>query len=300
MTKLQHALEFLKMGISLIPLGHRSKLPEDSLTGGTWSQYFTQVNTEYELVNWLGSGWLNYGVVCGWRNLVVIDFDSMEFFDIWKLWSESNDTEYVCDTAFKVRTSRGMHVYVMTSVPACNDKRRGIDVQAQRKFVVGPGCVHPNNTQYQAVGEMIFPVVDDIESILPLDLFPRVTRDVAVGAMEPTQITHTNTEYSYDPYQAAMFDNSEDLITKVKRATRIENFFANVRRTSADSRWLVTKCLFHDDNNPSAWIDTRRQLYGCNVCNFKPLDVINLYARMHNLNDSAAVTALANEIGIWG
>ena len=166
MTKLQHAINFLKMGISLIPLSHRSKLPEDSLTGGTWSQYFTQSNTEYQLALWLSSGWLNYGVVCGWRNLVVIDFDLMEYYNIWKLYIGA-----LADTAFKVRTSRGIHVYVTTSAPVCNDKRRGIDVQAQRKFVVGPGCVHPNGTQYVPVGEMVFSMVADIESILPLDLF---------------------------------------------------------------------------------------------------------------------------------
>lgn len=299
MTKLQYALNFLKNNISIIPLYHRNKKPDVSLIGGTWEQYCTTPNTEYELICWLASGWLNYGVVCGWNNLVVIDFDSIEFFNIWKLWSKSNNTQYVVDTAFKVRTSRGIHIYVTTVAPVCNDKRRGIDVQAQRKFVVGPGCTHPNGTQYVGMGEMIFPTVENIESILPLDLFPRVVRDAAVGTMEPIEIYSNNTEYSYDPFQQAMFSDHLDLITKVKRAVRIENMFADVRKTSNDGRWLVTLCPFHNDHNPSFWIDTKRQICGCATCLMKPMDVINLYSRMHNISDSNAVSALAKEIGIW-
>jgi len=81
---------------------------------------------------------------------------------------------------------------------------------------------------------------------------------------------------------------------------RIENMITGAQRTSADSRWYVALCPFHDDHNPSMWIDTRRQLCGCNTCSMKPMDSINLYARMHNLNESVAVSQLAKEIGVWG
>ena len=119
-----------------------------------------------------------------------------------------------------------------------------------------------------------------------------------IGSMEPIEIHRNDTEY--DAYQAAMFDNGEDLITKVKRAARIENFFTQVYKSSPDSRWFVTLCPFHNDTHPSMWIDTHRQLCGCNTCGFKPLDVINLYARQHNLSESVAVGALAKAVGVWG
>lgn len=298
MTKLNFALEFLKNKISLIPIYHRNKKPDTSLIGGTWEQYCTTPNTEYELISWLASGWLNYGVVAGWNNLVVIDFDSLEFFEIWKLWSAMNNTQYVADAAFKVATSRGIHVYVTTSAPVCNDKRVGIDVQAQRKFVVGPGSVHPSGVTYEAIGAMTFPLVENIESILPLDLFPRVVREHVIGSMPIVEMQSNNTEY--DAFQVAMFGDHLDLISKVKSAVRIESMFANVRPTSNDGRWLVTLCPFHDDHNPSFWIDTRRQICGCATCLMKPMDVINLYSRMHNIPESAAVKEMAKKVGVWG
>jgi len=293
MSALLYAKKFFELGIAVIPLHHRNKKPDTSLIGGTWEQYCAQSNTEYELISWLSSGWLNYGVVCGWNNLVVIDFDSKEYFDVWSMCFAD-----IADRAFKVITSRGCHVYVQTVTPCGNDKRRGIDVQAQRKFVVGPGSIHPNGTEYVGYGDMVFPMVADIESILPLDLFPRIATDTAGELVTPIQFTPTHTEY--DPFQTAMFGDYLDLIDTVKSRVRIESMFPDARKTSNDGRWLSCLCPFHDDTNPSFWIDTRRQICGCAVCLFKPMDCINLYARQHNMTESDSVRAMAKEIGVWG
>ena len=300
---LQYATEFVTLGISVIPLHHRSKKVDVSLTSGTWEQYTTASNTEYELSRWLGSGWLNYGVVAGWGNLVVIDFDSMFYFEIWKLWAASQPTytQYVVANSFKVLTRRGVHVYITTKEPIANGKRiakeGGIDIQAQRKYVVGPGSAHPNGHVYEPIGEMVFSCVSDIESVLPIDLFPLVVAEPETGSMPPVEITTQHTEY--DAYQSAM-GQGLDLISKVKRAVRIETFFADASKSSADGRWYKTICPFHDDKNPSAWIDLKRQLFGCQVCGFKPMDAINIYSRMHNVTESAAVTMMAREVGVWG
>ena len=306
MTKLDQAKTFLSMGIGIIPLFHRGKKPEASLIGGTWEQYSVSLPSVCDLSNWLVADWRNYGVVAGWNNLVVIDFDSMDYFNVWKLWAADRG-EYinsVIEKSFKVKTSRGIHVYVSTLEPAVNDKRiskkGGIDIQAHRKFVVGPGSTHPSGYVYEAQGEMVFPIVfDGIESILPIDLFPHVTAEVETGTMPAVEITHNNTEYN--AFESASFaGDGVDLITKVKSMVRIENMITGARRTSTDSRWYVALCPFHADHNPSMWIDTRRQLCGCNTCGMKPMDVINLYSRMHNLNESLAVTELARAVGVWG
>jgi DNA primase len=102
-----------------------------------------------------------------------------------------------------------------------------------------------------------------------------------------------------DPFALASAVSDVDLITKVKASVRIESLFGNVHRTSTDGRWFAAICPFHDDHNPSLWIDARRQLCGCNVCGMKPMDAVNLYARMHNVSESVAVGELAREVGIW-
>ncbi len=304
-TKLDLAKKFLSMGIGIIPLFHRGKKPETGLIGGTWEQYSVSLSSACDLESWLVADWRNYGVVAGWNNLVIIDFDDITYFNIWKLWSV-NCSEYVnniIERSFKVKTSRGIHVYVATVQPETNGKRiskkGGIDIQADRKFVVGPGSIHPSGHIYEPIGDMIFPVVNGIESILPCELFPEIVSEPETGVMPVAEIQPSNTEY--DAFQSASLANDGvDLITKVKSAVRIETLFSNIQKSSPDGRWFVTLCPFHDDHNPSMWIDTRRQLCGCETCKMKPMDAINLYSRMHGMNESLAVSELARVVGVWG
>jgi len=294
MKILQLTQRFLAVGIAIMPLYHRSKTPILS----TWYPLQNQLPSEQDLYQWFPTDWNNFAVICGWCNLVVIDFDNIEFYNIWQLWHEMNNTQYVA-SGFRVRTRNGMHAYFCTEAPAVNDKRisrsGGIDVQAQGKYVVGPGCVHPSGHVYEAIGDFIFPVVSDIETILPLDLFPRVAVEkVEFNGIAP-EFHSDHTEYLDDPFATSAMD----LISKVKASVRIETLFTGVQRSSVDGRWLKALCPFHQDKHQSAWIDTARQLCGCQVCGMKPMDAINLYARMHNINERVAVRAMAEDIGIW-
>jgi hypothetical protein len=147
---------------------------------------------------------------------------------------------------------------------------------------------------------MVFPIVPDIESILPLHLFPRVANAQTVFNGTPATFAPTNTEYqTFDAYQTAMFPSTMDLISKIKARVQIESLFAGVQRSSADGRWLKALCPFHADAHQSAWIDVQRQLAGCNVCGMKSMDVLNVYARMHNIDERAAVVRLAEDVGVW-
>jgi len=295
-SKLDQAKMFLSIAIAVIPLRHRGKEPQLILS---WEKYKTQLPTQYDLVKWFGSGWQNYGVVCGWNSLAVIDFDTREAFEMWHGFY----TQYLLRVyevmPFVVRTARGAHVYVRMPGGGSNQKRRGVDVK-YHGYVVGPGSTHPSGTMYEAMSsEYVFPEVFSLDTFLPCELFPMIAETVATPIVPmPIQLPlHTE----YDAFQSASFaGDGVDLITKVKSMVRIENMIMGTQRTSADSRWYVALCPFHDDHNPSMWIDTRRQLCGCNTCGMKPMDSINLYARIHNLNESLAVTELARVVGVWG
>jgi hypothetical protein len=301
-TKLEFAQMFQKQGISVIPLRHRGKEPD---LIGTWERYKTILSTSEEVRNWLHSDWQNYGVVAGWKNLAFIDFDDMNTFALWFDWfALLNKHAEVYPTPYIVRSARGAHVYISCPTLAANEKRRGVDVKCHG-YVVGPGCLHPSGTEYAPVTEFRLIDVFDLDTFLPLDLFPKIAPERSCGQIGVFDGVLSTGDYGavvedYDPYQMAMFSGQKDLSTTVKQRVRIESMFASLRPTSADGRWLVTLCPFHDDHNPSMWIDTRRQLCGCATCGMKPMDAINLFARMHNISESAAVSAMAKELGVWG
>lgn len=306
MKTLKNAQKFIKSGIAVIPLRHRGKEPESAMMGGTWEKYQHSMPTEYDVTCWLASGWQNYGVVAGWQGLAVIDFDDQQAFDIWWDWFLLlNKHGEVYPMPYIVKTARGAHVYIVTGEGA-NEKRRGVDLK-YHGYVVGPGSIHPNGTQYVPLTEYRLIEAFSLDTILPVELFPPMPKNdcsPSCGQIDGNFVSpesYNQLPLEYDPFSAASSANSDlDLITKVKGAVRIENLFAQVKRTSHDGRWYATKCPFHDDKNPSAWVDVQRQLFGCNTCGFKPMDAINLYARMHRVTESDAVSMLAREVGVWG
>jgi hypothetical protein len=303
MTKLENALEFLKRGIAVIPLGHRSKSPDIK----TWEPYKSQLPTEYQVRKWLSSGWNNYGVVAGWNGIGIIDFDTPESWLMWQTWfAMINKHAEIYPRPFTVTTARGAHVYVRLYNIGANQKRVGVDVKVHG-YVVGPGSIHPSGAEYKTADtEYLFPDVFDLDTFLPLDLFPMVTvvpaAEVVNLPFAPVQPC-TPSQQDYDAFETASgrpLNGSQglDLVGNVKSSVRIENLFPDARFTSLDHRWMAAKCPFHPDNNPSMWIDVMRQVCGCQVCGMKPMDSINLYSRMHNVTDSQAVGMLARELGV--
>lgn len=307
-AKLGQALEFLKSGIAVIPLRHRGKEPESAMMGGTWEKYRTALPTEYDVTRWLYSNWQNYGVVAGWHDLVIIDFDDRDAYEMWRGWFDLlNKHTQVYPMPYIVKTARGAHVYIsmLAAGELANEKRRGVDLKFHG-YVVGPGSIHPSGAMYEAITEFRLIDVFSLDTILPLDLFPKIDPSHSGGQIDGIFLDAVSTPNvnlaptAYDPFRMAMFAGQTDLIGIVKAHVKIESFFSKIQRTSADGRWYATRCPFHDDHNPSMWIDIKRQICGCNSCKFKPMDVINLYARIHNMDESTAISAMAKELGVWG
>jgi hypothetical protein len=275
------ASQFLRVGIAVIPVQYQDKKPI-----GKWEQYQHTLPSRID-------GWfmrpINYGVVVGWRNLVVVDFDTLQEYTRWVMWARRRGdlAAYVLDTAFKVRTARGVHVYLTTTEPAQNHKLPGLDIKARSGYVLGPGSVHPTGAIYEPMQDVLnFPQVERVSDLLPADLLLETTLPAQVK--RPIQV-----QRSGDPWIAAMDASipGTGAVEKIKKTLTVESFFPQAQTTGPG--WSVDLCPFHDDRSPSFWLNTEQQLCGCFAgCTAKPLDVINLYARLHGMNNDDAIRIL--------
>jgi len=88
----------------------------------------------------------NYGVVCGYGNLAVIDIDRPEIYEFIKV---------KLDTTFTVQTgSGGYHLYyIIDNLDKKIILQKGNihygEVQSQGQMVIGPGSLHPNGNSYK-------------------------------------------------------------------------------------------------------------------------------------------------------
>lgn len=282
--------KFYEAGIAVIPIRYKDKRPEFKLLPKsntdckpTWEVYKTRLPTEHEFAHWFGHQ-INYGVVVGWQGLLVLDFDSATEYHEWLLWAtvQGGIAQYVAESAYRVSTSRGIHVYVRIDHRERNRKVGNIDIKADG-YVLGPGSVHPSGAEYKPLRESFnFPVISALSDVLPATMLfcptsgPNPANSISGSVWTVTPNTTPRS----------------DLIKKIRAANPIESFFPTAKPSGPG--WLMANCPFHDDQHPSFWINTRKQICGCFAgCTPLPLDSINLFARLHGLNNRDAIFVLS-------
>ena len=283
---------FHSLNIATIPVNLGEKTP--ALTH--WKQYQTQLPTEREILHWHAKT-SNVGIVCGWRNLVVIDFDDLDLtqtYGKWLLWAARHSrfsiTQQVLRSAYKVRTARGIHVYVFTRQIEPNRKLTGLDIKARNGYVLGEGSIHPSGALYTALTPgLMIPTVNTLSEVLPPAVLLTTELPPVVKSIV-TPITASDDPWAY--VDAPII--TSNLIDRIKGRLRLPDLIdlTGARRTGAHHYLLA--CPLHQDDNPSFWIDTHLDLCGCFAgCTPKPLDVINLYARLYGLSNQEAIFTLA-------
>ena len=274
---------FIERGFSVIPVHLRSKQPKIK-----WGLYQKQLPTHDELIRWFRVP-SNAAVVTGTNSLVVIDFDSIQEYVTWSMWALSGPStaQLILRDAYKVRTSRGIHVYTRSSANVRNLHYGKIDIKGHGGLVTLPGSIHPSGAIYTEYGGSTFPLWNDINDILPSWMTVDEKVYEAPRPVVREDLSMLDKAAVLDMPAMASVDLNE-----LKRRYRIEDMLDGISFTG--DHWGVAKCPFHDDANPSFWIDTEKQLCGCfSGCTAVPLDSVNLFAKLHHLSNQEAIREMS-------
>lgn len=297
---LETAKYWRNFGIATIPVGYKSKRPSIK-----WSSYTEQMPTEDEMQYWFASDLANIAIIIGWQNLCIIDFDDMDVFLKWYIWTTETGGK-AKETALRARmhkSARGMHVYILCE-NAENMKLPKIDVLAERKYALLPPSIHPTGVAYEVYQDTLPMPVNSLYDVLPKKLLDEAYAQKAPKAPAPS-MTLSEPEpviasVSYDPWIIAGKTSQQDqnLIASIKSQITIESILnLDWQDSGGAGRWKVARCPFHDDKNPSFWLDTVNQICGCHAgCTPLPLDVIDLYARLHGIDNTQAIKELAQRL----
>lgn len=286
MTKLELASFFCQLGVSVIPVHYRAKNPavewgEFAFRPGTPSRN----PTEQEIAKWFASELVNVGICTGWQGLTVLDFDDAGEYGKWL--AAGNDE--VRQHAYRVQTSRGVHVYIRLPHAERARKIGKVDIKGIGGYVLGAGSVHPSGKEYRAMRErIVIPYVNALSDVLPAAaLLAEHTEPAGV------QLPRAPAPPETDVWKAAMSPRAlGGAVERIKKQLRIEDLFQTKIKTG--SHWYITCCPLHEDAHPSLWIDVSRQICGCFAgCTPKPLDVINLVARLKGVTNTEAIQFLS-------
>jgi hypothetical protein len=178
MNLLTTAQKWNDAGIATIPIGYRAKRPDftalkrvgsiDHNGRAIWETYQKQLPTKAELKEWFSTKLRNIAIVTGWQNLVILDIDNLDLFNLWHMWASHTRRELL--STYRVQTSRGIHLYYyMQTPPETGLKWPGIDVKAAGGYCLIDPSIHPSGRKYAAIEADIISV-EGVESILPAEL----------------------------------------------------------------------------------------------------------------------------------
>ena len=286
---LSAAVMWLNNGVVPVPAMPKSKVPIRH-----WRIWQNKIPPMKTVAYWFSDPSYNVALVCGGkRNLTVIDFDNAAEYDRWygettkrtDVWSD------IAAKTYRVKTSRGMHLYLYTDKPTKSRKlvEQKIDIRGDGNVVIAPPSVHPSGAVYRAVGT--------IESIYTIDSIDAVFPDVVV---DPVRVVDTD----LDVFSRALKITDSSLLAKMvkERVTALDfcSQFSMMRRTSTDGRWWMGRCIHpsHEDRHPSFRVDNvaNRAVClspGCRLHRDVGLDVIDLYMELNRVGFVEAVRDLA-------
>lgn len=278
----QTAIMWLNQRVSPIPVIPRSKQPASK-----WEMWKDRLPNVKIIDYWFKDPKTNIGVICGGpSNLSILDFDNIDYYYEWRKDMTKRDDVWkdVAQKSYRVKTPRGMHIYLRTNKREESRKivETSVDIRCSGNYTLVPPSIHPSGHTYESIGK-----VENIITVPTLDeVFPKPEKKIVV-ATEPLR-------------ERDIFDVSNtSLIQRIKERVDILSFvtqYSFARRTSTNGRYWLARCIHprHDDHHPSFSIDTianRAKCHStrCSLYHDVGLDVIDLYAIINNLSIKDAV-----------
>jgi hypothetical protein len=306
---LLEAFRWVTNGVAVIPCRPQDKRPALR----RWGKYQMELPSAEDLHQWFTgqNRFNNLAVVTGWNNLVVIDFDDLEKYFEWQEFIEDHYPDAM--KTFQVLTGRGAHIYYRVHNPVLNQKLDKIDIKARGGYVLAPPSIHPSGGYYWPLRDDPLMKILSIKQVLPAKWLKKgggyinAVRDITPGFISRSQTENPQTKTkpktkpevskprASDPWAIAEDPGqSEDVITRIRNHISILDYFPDAVQT--DSNFYVARCPFHEDHNPSFWINTEKQICNCYKCQFTCLDAINLHAALNNLTNAQAIRELGKTL----
>lgn len=275
---IEAAGRWANLGVSAVPAWPRSKV-----VSLHWRDYEKKRPSEFQLRSWFESGLSNLALVCGTGNelgrLLVLDFDDLDHAlvfaskagSLYKTYTES--------------TGRGLHLFYLVDHP---QTKRFIEAEALglgHLCLVSPS-IHPSGSAYKEISgsghELLRVEASALFSLLseakPLRNDRPISSPGASGVItQGGTLARIKAHYSI-----------------VEQASKLTEL-----KPSGRGRYYLGHCPFHEDRQPSFWVDADKGLWGCfssSCIGHRGGDVINLLALAKGLNIGEAIRQLAKEM----
>jgi hypothetical protein len=280
-ARYERACWWLKLGVDLVPLKPTSK----HLQPGYGASKAHIATTDFAR-KWFLNTDANLGVVLGNpAGLVVADWDNARDYETWRSGAGAT-VETLTE-----QSVRGYHVFFF-DVHLPSAEKEGCEFKTSGVCMVAPS-VHPSGKTYSIINDRPIMSLSERKVLL---LFPFLSEKLF--AHLPLDRVGVPSSRNEKASRAGL-----SLVQRIKEARPIvaELEAAGVTDWQRSGRNLVARCVFHQDDSPSLWVNPASGLWGCNAASC-PVhdgrhahDVINARAFRYGISNDEAIKQLADE-----
>jgi len=299
MDKILEATKYLEKGIATIPIKPHSKV-----AAIPWKKYQNYLPTREDIIKWFNGNY-NMAIVCG-NGLTVLDFDDLKIYKEWRLRHREIST-------YQVQTRRGYHLYFKVKNPVRTKIKaiKGVDIKANGGYVLVPPSVvkhceykvingikvvQTSYYEYEAVNNNEIMQIGELDEIIKCTetLGTHIKQKVSSkGAIHAIRVPKVRCRL----YHGIIADIKSNLSV----LDLANQYNANMKQSGNDA--YIGRCphYSHPDKNPSfRVVNDRANCFkpSCILHDDRAMDVIELYSRLHGLNNRDAISTLAKELGL--
>ncbi len=197
----------------------------------------------------------------------ILDFDEWDVWTSWVSYVKALDPR-LSQTYTEVTPNDGTHVFLQGRAPQGISLSPGVELK--RVALVAPSSI--DGITYDVL--LDYPIS---AGSLEVCFFP-LSQDPIIEPSQPS------------PRKVSVPQRGGKVQAIKSKYAILELFKASYPQVAlrGRGRFLSACCPFHKETEPSFWIDTERNLFGCHACKVAG-DVINFYALTHGITNSEAI-----------
>lgn len=256
------------------------------------------------VASWFSRGWrsspegINLALICSINGLICLDFDDQESYQTWRNLLPGTPKTRI------ERSKRGLHVFYQVAETTNVQITPGIALD-----VLTRGTVHSYPSVHRGDGQTQYTVIEDqrpaqvrrIETVIPVEWRCYASQEPERKVRkegEPAQTCTTGTpSLTQASRRVASPPSKVAVIKSTLKISDLVSRYVHLERTG--QHHLSGRCPFHDDHDPSFWVDTRSGLCSCRKPECKryqprgrPMDAISFYARVEHISNGQAIARL--------
>lgn len=261
------ALEWLGRGFHILPIQPNTKKQVQG-----FGLHLSRITNIQQAAQWWKDQPINYNLaVIAPADKFIIDFDDWGIYNYWL----KQVSETIAHTYTEITPNHGAHVFLSGTIPPNFKPIKHVEIK--QVVLVAPSEIDHSDYEVFFDGDIVSGCIEEI--FFPLSKSP---------LSEPAR----------DPIVKSGEGRSQNLLEAIKTKYTIlglmQTLFPKIKILGR-GRFVTSCCPFHEETEPSFWIDTERNLFGCHACKVRG-DAINFYALAHHLDNGHAISQMSRSL----